>query len=74
MLSKPLLMAMLRDCRSRRCLVQKTMLDKVQTFVDPRAHLVGGELRYSIKIERTWTRRVLDNTEMYRIFGELNHE
>ncbi len=67
-------MAMLRDCRSRRCLVQHTMLDKVQSFVDPRAHLVGGELRYSIKMGKTWHRRVLKNTEMHRIFGELNHE
>jgi hypothetical protein len=48
------------------------MLDKVQAFVDPRAHVVAGELRYSIKIGRKWVRKLLTHDDMSRIFQELN--
>ncbi len=74
----------MRHCQSRRCLVQHFCLDHVQKYVDPRSHLVQGELRYSIeqrvydpervKFVMKWQRRVLGNTQMNQLFQELNHE
>ena len=75
----------IRDCKSRMCTVQQTMLRHVQKYVDTRAHLVRDELRYSIQVpvrESTptnaqrktrmkWVRNVLKNTDMKRIFEEL---
>jgi len=74
----------MRHCKSKKCLVQNFALDRVQTYIDPRAHLVRGELRYSIqqrvydadrvKFVLKWVRRVLKNTQMNQLFQELNHE
>lgn len=66
----------LRDCRSRECLIQHTILDLVVKYVDSRAHLVGDELRYSIQDEKgKWNRAsVLRSTDLHRIFGELYDE
>lgn len=63
---------LLRNCRTKKCLVQNAILDHVQKYVDPRAHLHQDELRYSMKVGRKWKRMpVLRNTDMKRIFGEL---
>ena len=62
----------LRHCKSRKCLVQNFVLGKVQTFIDPRAHLVQGELRYSIKVGRKWHRKLVDAESMTRLFEDLN--
>lgn len=66
----------LRNCRTKMCLIQHTLLDFVQKYVDTRAHLVGDELRYSIQDENgEWHRAsVLKSTDMKRIFGELYDE
>ena len=66
-------------------MVQQVMLDHVTKYVDPRAHLVRDELRYSIqqpvresipshaqrKTRLKWVRCVLRNSDMKRIFEEL---
>ena len=72
----------LRQCTTKRCIVHHTVLEKVCTYIDPRAHLVQWELRYSIETRvydsalvqfvNKWQRHVLKNTEMLRIFEELN--
>ena len=76
----------LRDCMSRIAMVQQFVLDQVVKYVDERAHLVRDELRYSIQVpvrescpsnaqrktKLKWRRRVLKNTDMLRIFEELN--
>ena len=67
----------LRKCQSHSCMVRHIILDHVLKYVDPRAHLVEGELRYSIYMKEgqerkpSWKRRVLKNTDIHRIYMEL---
>lgn len=64
----------LSKCRDLTQMAQSFVLDRVQTYVDPRAHIHMGELRYSIQNQKgEWVRApVLRNKEMRKIFLECN--
>jgi len=61
----------IRKCITTKCIERHIILDHIHKYVDPRAYISRGDVRYSIKLDGKWHRRVLKNTEISRIVGEM---